>query len=93
MAETGSMVENLKGRVRTFFRAQYCLVAAATAERLWEEQRVPPILSEGDLPKAIRPFLWWKLTHWVCVSGEDALPLSPFSPTARTSRGPWRAES
>jgi len=34
VAETDSMVENLKGRVRTFFRAQYCLVTAATATGL-----------------------------------------------------------
>ena len=34
MAETGSMVENLKGRVRSFFRAQYCLATAASATGL-----------------------------------------------------------
>jgi hypothetical protein len=31
VAEACPMVENLKGRVRSFFRAQYCLVTAAIA--------------------------------------------------------------
>jgi hypothetical protein len=34
VAETGSMVENLKGRVLSFFRAQYRLVTPATATGL-----------------------------------------------------------
>jgi len=34
VAETGPTVENLKGRVRSFFRAQYWLVTAATATGL-----------------------------------------------------------
>ena len=40
VAETGSMVENLKGRVRSFFRAQYCLVTAATATGLTKARSI-----------------------------------------------------
>jgi hypothetical protein len=34
VAEASPMVENLKGRVRSFFRTEYCLVTAATATGL-----------------------------------------------------------